>query len=50
MFNFKEVVKIYIENQNTVYEESLPYFIFYKGAHNQRIDTAYLNTVTMMNQ
>lgn len=30
-------------------EESLPYYIFFQGAqNNKRIDTSYLNTVTMM--
>ena len=54
MFNFKDIVKKYMEyrtnRMNVDFEESLPYYIFFKGAYeNQRIDTAYLNTVTMMN-
>ena len=31
-------------------EESLPYFIFFKGAQDERIDISYLNTVTLMSQ
>jgi len=54
MFNFKDIVKKYLEYSanriNFDSEESLPYFIFFKGAQNKRIDISYLNTVTMMSE
>lgn len=54
MFNFKTIVQKYIEYTtkskiNFASEESLPYYIFFKGANNnERIDKSYLNTVSMM--
>ena len=56
MFSFKSILSKYAEynlyknHQELSCEESLPYFIFFKGAQKERIDISYLNTVTMMSQ
>jgi hypothetical protein len=55
MFNFKEILKKYSQSMtnrvNFDSEESLPYFIFFQGAqNNKRLDTAYLNTVQLMSE
>jgi hypothetical protein len=56
MFNFKAILQKFIsltgsKNSNVDPEESLTYYIFFRGAKsNQRIDKAYLNTVSMMSQ
>jgi hypothetical protein len=53
MFSFKGILKKYgqyMANRiNFDNEESLPYYIFFYGAqNNKRLDTAYLNTVKLM--
>ena len=56
MFNFKSILSKYVEytmskiQTSSNCEESLPYYIFFKGAQDQRIDISYLNTVTLMSE